>query len=120
MEALKPLSDEDKLNMIRFIHTIIWGIFVAAILYVLYAGIFDKITKLVWVCIAAVLIEAIVLLVNRWKCPFTLLGYKYTNNHTIGFDIFLPSWLAKHNKTIFSTLFLVGLVLVLWRVFMNE
>ena len=84
---LKPLSDLDKLYMIKLIHTIIWGIFVVAILYVLYAGIFDRITKLVWICIAAVLIEAIVLLVNRWKCPFTLMGYKYTNNHTVVYQI---------------------------------
>ena len=119
MKALKPLSTMDKLNIIKSAHTIVWGIFVVAILYVCYAGIFDRVTRLVWLCITAVFIEAIVLLINKWKCPFTSLGYKYTNNHNIGFDIFLPVWLAKHNKAIFSTLFCVGLALVLWRVLSN-
>ena len=116
---MKPLSATNKLNIIKFIHTIVWGIFAVAILYVCYAGIFDKITRLVWFCIAAVLIEAVVLLINKWKCPFTSLCYKYTSNHTVGFDIFLPVWLAKHNKVIFTTLFSVGFALVLWRVLIN-
>jgi hypothetical protein len=119
VKALKPLSDADKLNVIKFIHTAIWVVFVAAILYVLYAGIFDKVTWLVWICIAAVFVEAIVLFTNKWKCPFTILGYKYASNRTIGFDIFLPTWLAKHNKVIFSSLFSIGFALVLWRVLSN-
>ena len=113
---MKSLSATDKLNIIKFTHTVVWGIFVAAILYVCYAGIFDRITSLVWLCIVVVLIEAVVLLINKWKCPLTVLGYKYTNNHDVGFDIFLPKWLSKHNKTIFSTIFSVGFALVLWRV----
>ena len=116
---MKPLLAADRLNMVKFVHTMVWGIFVAAILHVCYAGIFNRITKLVWFCIAAVLIEAIVLLMNKWRCPLTLLGHRYTNDRTIGFDIFLPAWLAKHNKAIFSTLFSVGFALVLYRVLIN-
>jgi hypothetical protein len=119
VESLKSLSDADKLNIIKIIHTAVWCVFVAAILYVLYAGIFDRVTWLAWFCIVAVFIEAIVLLINKWRCPFTLLGYKYTSTHNIGFDIFLPSWLAKHNKIIFSSLFFIGFALVLWRVLGN-
>jgi len=119
VKSLKRLSATDKLNIIKLAHTIVWGIFVVAILYVLYAGLFDRVTKLVWFCIAAVLIEAVVLLINKWKCPFTSFGYKYTKNHDVGFDIFLPVWLAKHNKVIFSTLFTIGFALVLWRVLNN-
>ena len=32
-----------------------------------------------------------------------------------GFDIYLPLWLARHNKTIFGTLFAVGELFVLER-----
>jgi hypothetical protein len=32
-----------------------------------------------------------------------------------GDDIYLPVWVAVHNKTIFGTLFVVGLLLVVWR-----
>ena len=97
----------------------IWCVLVTAILYIIYAGIFDRVNMLVWFCIGLVFIECIILLICKWKCPLTILGYRYTDNHDIGFDIFLPAWLAKHNKAIFSILFSVGLALVLWRVLTN-
>ncbi|MCL2073197.1 MAG: hypothetical protein FWH18_04710 [Marinilabiliaceae bacterium] len=109
--------ENKKLIFIKLIHTIIWSIFVIAIMYVCYAGVFNKVNKLVWFCIGAVLFEGIVLSVNKWKCPLTSIANKYSvNNHSINFDIFLPKWLAKHNKTLFSVIFFVGLFLVLWRI----
>jgi len=109
--------DKSKLTQIKLAHTAIWLMFVSAILYVLFAGIFNRINALVWVCIGAVVVEGIVLLIFKGKCPFTIAGYKYAENPQIGFDIFLPVWLAKNNKIIFSTLFIIGLALVVWRVF---
>jgi hypothetical protein len=108
-----------KLFSIKLVHTAMWLIFVSAILYVLYTGIFDKVNVLVWLCIGSVFIEGIVLLIFKGKCPFTIMGYKYADNPQVGFDIFLPAWLAKNNKLIFTTVFVIGLVLVLWRVFIQ-
>ena len=112
---MKPLSDAEKLIAVKLIHTLIWFIFVAAVLYVFYAGAFNRINKLVWYCIGLILIEGVVLLINKGKCPLTSLACKYTDAHPTGFDIFLPEWLAKYNKILFSALFLVGLSFVLWR-----
>jgi len=113
---MEKLSDSAKLTLIKLIHTAIWCVLASAIFYILYAGIFDKVNPLVWFCIGLIFIEATVLFFCKWKCPLTILGQKYTNNASIGFDIFLPAWLAKNNKAIFSTLFAIGFVLVLWRV----
>jgi len=104
-----------KLISIKLIHTIIWLIFASAIMYVCYAGAFNKVNRLVWFCIGAVLFEGIVLLINKSKCPLTPIASKYTNNRSANFDIFLPEWFAKYNKILFTSIFLVGLCLVLWR-----
>ena len=114
---MQKLSNKTKLTLIKIIHTIVWVIFAVAIFYIIFAGIFDSITLMVWVCIGLIILESIVLIICKWKCPLTLLAQKYTDNKDIGFDIFLPIWLAKHNKTIFSILFFIGLALILWRVF---
>ena len=45
-------TNSKHLLYIKIAHTAIWLVFVAAILYVLYAGIFDKVNALVWICIA--------------------------------------------------------------------
>ena len=113
---MEKLSDSAKLALIKLIHTAIWCVLASAIFYILYAGIFDKVNPLVWLCIGLIFVEATVLFVCKWKCPLTILGQKYANDTSIGFDIFLPAWLAKNNKAIFSTLFAIGFVLVLWRV----
>jgi len=79
----------------------------------------NPIDIMVWICIVSVLIEGIVLMIFKGKCPFTILGYNYAENPQVGFDIFLPTWLAKNNKLIFSTIFFIGFVLVLFRVFIE-
>jgi hypothetical protein len=81
----------------------------------MYAGITDNIGILVWIAISLIIIEGVVLLINGWRCPLTLLGQKYTDNTDIGFDIFLPKWLAKNNKAIFTTIYSLGVALVMYR-----
>ena len=41
----------------------------------------------------------------------------YTPARRPNFDIYLPEWLARHNKEVFGTLFLAGVLLALarWR-----
>jgi hypothetical protein len=58
-----------------------------------------------------------VLLANRWKCPLTDLAEKYTDDRSPNFDIYLPNWLARHNKTIFGALFVLNEGIVLWKWF---
>ena len=39
---------------------------------------------------------------------------RYTDDRASNFDIYLPNWLASHNKAIFGTLFVVNELIVLW------
>jgi hypothetical protein len=52
-------------------------------------------------------------------CPLTLLAKKYSNSTRANFDIFLPNWLAKHNKVIYTTIFLVAVALIIYRLVSN-
>ena len=65
--------------------------------------------------IGMVLIECIILAVNHGRCPLTGVAARYTEQRTANFDIYLPLWLARHNKTIFGTLFVAGVLYVLGR-----
>jgi hypothetical protein len=112
-----PCAANRKLLIIKTAHTAIWCVLVAAILYVLYAGMFNNVNTLTWICIGSVFIEGIVLFIYKGKCPFTVAGHKYAENPRVGFDIFLPEWLAKYNKLIFTSIFIIGLILVVWRVY---
>jgi hypothetical protein len=104
-----------KLFYIKLVHTIIWVFYVFVICYILYAGIYNKINIYTWIAIGLVIFEGIILITFKGKCPCTILGYKYTNNPEIGFDIFLPKWLAKNNIAIFTTIFIIGVITIIYR-----
>ena len=103
------------LLIIKVLHTVIWAFFVLTILYILYAAILNRIGTLLWISIGLIVVEGIILLMNGGRCPLTRLGEKYTEQADVGFDIFLPKWLAKNNKTIFTTLYFVGVIIVIYR-----
>ncbi|MBK8566175.1 MAG: hypothetical protein IPN76_23250 [Saprospiraceae bacterium] len=109
------LTENRKLIAVKLFHTAIWAILAGLVFYILYAGISGNITPIVYFAIGAIVLETLVLVGFSWRCPLTLVAQKYTDEDSPNFDIYLPAWLAKHNKTIFSILYVVGVVLVMWR-----
>jgi hypothetical protein len=58
--------------------------------------------------------ECAVLAFNKGRCPLTAVAAHFTTNRADNFDIYLPNWLARYNKLIFGTLFVVNELFVLW------
>ena len=114
-ESTFNLANSAKLWRIKALHTAVWAFFVAAILTVLYSGITNSITGYTWVASGLVVAEGLVLLVFKSQCPLTIVARKYSSSTKDNFDIFLPEWLARYNKLIFSVLYAVGLLLVGYR-----
>lgn len=108
---------QSKLVAIKIIHTVIWAFFAFMVFYTLYAGIANKVDIYAWIAIGFVLLESATLFIFKWYCPLTIVARKYSDSTKDNFDIYLPNWLAKHNKTIFTIIFVVGLVLVFIRKF---
>ena len=100
---------------IKLAHSIIWLIMATATFYIFYSGLFNRITVYTWIAIAMIIGEGMVLIFFKWACPLTGIARKYSHSQKDNFDIFLPNWIAKHNKTIFTTIFLAGVILVLYR-----
>lgn len=101
---------------IKLLHTFIWAVMAAAILYVLYSGLTGNVITLTWISLALALGECVVIVLNKWTCPLTPLAAQHTTSREPNFDIYLPLWLAKHNKGIFGTILVAGILLVLWRI----
>tara|TARA_R110000868_G_scaffold291085_3_gene551426 strand:+ start:5287 stop:5625 length:339 start_codon:yes stop_codon:yes gene_type:complete len=108
-------STNNNLLLIKLFHTLIWFIFVVVIFFVLYSGISNNINLYTWIGIGLIIGEGIVLPVFKMFCPLTVLARKYSDSQKENFDIFLPNWLAKYNKLIFTSIFPIGLILVLYR-----
>jgi hypothetical protein len=98
---------------IKVAHTAIWAFFVGCILGLPVAALLRRFD---WALIlsALVLFECLALAVNRGRCPLTGLAARFTEERQIAFDIYLPVWLARHNKVLFGSLFLLNELIVLW------
>lgn len=105
-----------KLFYLKLIHTIIWVFYVFVFIYILYAAIFNKIDLYLYIAIGLEIIEVTILIIFRGKCPLTILGYKYIDNPELGFDIFLPQWLAKYNKLIYGSGLGIVMLVIIYRI----
>lgn len=104
-----------QLIFIKLIHTIIWVFFNIVIFYLLYAVIANRIDKWVWICLGLIAAEGLVLLIFKSVCPVTLWARRYSDSDKDNFDIYLPNWLAKYNKQIYTTIVLIAVVVLVYR-----
>ncbi|MBJ6119242.1 hypothetical protein JAO76_13615 [Pontibacter sp. BT310] len=114
------VSNERKLLLLKLVHTLIWIFYNVVMFYLLYAVLTDRIDKWVWICIGLVVLEGLVLLVFRKMCPITVVARKYSDSTRDNFDIFLPNWLARYNKEIYTTIFLVSILILLYRLLIKS
>ncbi|MGC1460724.1 MAG: hypothetical protein WA802_00895 [Terracidiphilus sp.] len=95
---------------IKLLHTLVWLFFVACIFAVpVAAGVHRFCLSALFS--ALVLLECFVLALNQCRCPLSDLAARFTPeaaDNSANFDIYLPNWLARHNKTIFGFLFVAG------------
>ena len=92
---------------VKIVHTVVWVFFVLCIVAIPVLAWCGEYVAATWFA-GIVLVEVLVLLLNRWRCPLTPVAARYTEDRRANFDIFLPEWLAWHNKLIFGTLYLAG------------
>ena len=95
------------LVVIKVLHTIAWAIFAGCILAIPVVSSLGDHRAAAWLAVI-VAGEVIVLVLNKMRCPLTAVAARYTDDRRDNFDIYLPAWLARHNKLIFGTLYLVG------------
>ena len=109
-----------KLVAIKVVHTIIWIFYNLVIFYLLYAVLANKINRWVWIAIGLVLLEGMVLLIFKMKCPLTIVARKYSDSTDDNFDIYLPNWLAKYNKLIYTGIFILAIIILVYQVVFNR
>src|SRR5215210_1045449 len=109
-----------KLISVKIIHTLIWICFNVVIFYLSYAVILNKLGKLVWLCVGIIILEGIVLLSFKGICPLTVIARKYSASTKANFDIYLPIWLARYNKVIYTTIFVAIIFILIYRILARQ
>ena len=110
-EQLSTKVGRTALRAVKVAHTIVWAFFATCIVAMPIASWHGEHRVAAWL-VGIVLVEVAVLAVNSWRCPLTSVASRYTDDRRENFDIYLPTWLARHNKLIFGSLYFAGLAYV--------
>jgi hypothetical protein len=98
-----------KLRAIKLLHTVVWALFAGCIVAIPILTWMEMFTHAA-VASGVVLFEVAVLMLNQFRCPLTDVAARYTDDRRDNFDIYLPLWLARYNKTIFGLLYVAGVL----------
>ncbi len=102
------------LRSIKLVHTVVWAFFAGSIVAIPVCAAGGR-YRAAFVLIGIVLVEVLVLVINGMRCPLTGVAARYTDDRRDNFDIYLPEWLARHNKTVFGLLYLAGVLFTIAR-----
>lgn len=111
------LDSEYRLHFIKLLHTLIWTFFNVVIFYIVYAVFTNRIDYRLWICYGLILGEGLTLAFFRLLCPLTVWARKYSASTSANFDIYLPEWLAKYNKEIYTTIVLIPTIYLIYKQF---
>ncbi|MEE8419104.1 MAG: hypothetical protein V3S02_03220 [Dehalococcoidales bacterium] len=110
---------DNKVFLIKLVHSLIFFLMMASLLYILYSVITATFNLLLLFALAALFIEGITLILNNWRCPMAGLAERYGSESGTVTDIFLPSIIARNSFRIFSVVFALELILLAIRYLLN-
>jgi hypothetical protein len=98
---------------IKLLHTLVWAVLAGSILALPITALLQRFNAAM-ILTVIIVAECGVLALNGGQCPLTGLAARFTADPADNFDIYLPNWLARHDKLIFGTLFVINELFVLW------
>jgi len=104
------MSHAQMLFLVRVVHTIIYLIMAASVVFILFSSIFGYFGPLLIVATILVGSEVAVFAASGMRCPLTGLAKKYGAEKGYVFDTFLPEILTKYTFRFFGLLLVIGLV----------
>lgn len=102
----------NKLLLIKTAHSLIFWWQAACLGYLLYAGIARRFNVIVPVAIASILLNGILLLLNKGRCPFTTLAEHQGAQRGSVTDIFLPDCIARNIFRVSFPFFIAEVILI--------
>lgn len=102
----------------RIVHVLIGTFFISCLIY-LYVSVFSsELTFWTYFSLAAIVLEGLVLLINKGECPLTLYQNKIGDSKGF-FDLFLPNKALPYVIPLFSVLTTLGTILIYFKHFYN-
>ena len=88
---------------VKLLHTVVWALLAGCILALPVITLMHRFNWAV-VLTVIILVECGVLALNSGRCPLTDVASRFTGERADIFGIYLPNWIARHNKPIFGAI----------------
>ena len=89
----------------------------ACLIYLLFAGITKTFNIVVLIAVVSILVNGLLLLTNKGRCPFTTLAENQGAEKGSVTDIFLPDCIARNIFRVSFPLFILEIILLAVRFF---
>ena len=112
------LSDAQMLFAIRLIRTIIYVVNGTACFVLLYAAISWQAGIWLWIALALVAIETVIMLSYRFRCPISPYAERYgARPDGFIYDVFIPTFFSRFTFEFFSAVVLLAIAIAALRWF---
>jgi hypothetical protein len=105
-----PASNATKLRLVRFTHTAIFVVMMAAVFYIDYCGLAGRTDVVFLAAIGLIVLEGLVFFGNGARCPLTEMAQRYGATKGYVFDSFFPERWTRYTVPVFTSLFVLGLL----------
>lgn len=112
---MPPTDSRGRLALVRTVHTLIYLVMAVCTFVLLYAGLTGRQGAWLWISMGLLAIEVVVFVGNGLKCPLTALAVQYGAEKGYAFDTFLPERVTRYTFQFFTTVMVLGLVLLALR-----
>jgi hypothetical protein len=104
------MPNTSKVFILRVVHSVIFWIMVACLLYILYCAVARRYDWTLVVALGFIFVEGVALAVNRFRCPLTALAERWGAGHGAITDMFLPGWLASNTFKVSTVVFILEVI----------
>lgn len=105
------IGNKKMIIVVRVIHGVITFIFLSCIFYIYYSGITNRIGWITYLAIGLIVVEGIVVSLNKGNCPLGPIHHKYGDDKAF-FELILPKRTAKMAVPVLGIIAAVGILLV--------
>lgn len=108
------IKNQKAIYIVRFIHALVATFFICCIAILYVVALSEKSYPWVAWIVVVMLLEGLILAINRGNCPLSFFHRKYGDNEKF-YNLFLPEKIAPYATHVLGVLTVIGIILLIIR-----
>ena len=109
------MTEDQRLGLVRGLHTVIYVVMAGSVFVLLYAGISGARGPWLWWALGLISVEIVVFVCNGMKCPMTAMVTRLGKAGSGISDTFFPERITRHTLRVFGPLIVLAFILLALR-----